>query len=78
VISLLISTKKLSTSPSRNGETKDKRDKESLRYEKIVSVSSRQATCKVCGLTARNGTELEDHVNHAHKADNKNVPRKNL
>jgi hypothetical protein len=29
----------------------------------------RSATCKVCGLTARNKEELEDHVNHAHKRD---------
>jgi hypothetical protein len=28
---------------------------------------TRPATCKVCGLTARNKEELEDHVNHAHK-----------
>jgi len=71
----------LSNSPSGNNEQVrkkiDKKDKESLRYEKVVSLSSRQATCKVCGLTARNGTELEDHVNHAHKNDNNNSPRKN-
>jgi len=24
------------------------------------------ATCKICGLTARNKEELEDHINHAH------------
>ena len=30
---------------------------------------TRPATCKVCGLTARNKEELEDHVNHAHKRD---------
>jgi len=29
----------------------------------------RSATCKVCGLTARNKEELEDHVNHAHKGE---------
>jgi len=71
----------LSNSPSGNGEQDrkkiEKRDKDSLRYEKVVSLSSRQATCRVCGLTARNGRELEDHVNHAHKNDNNNLPRKN-
>ncbi len=30
---------------------------------------TRPATCKVCGLTARNKEELEDHVNHAHKGE---------
>jgi hypothetical protein len=59
-----------------NNETKDKRDNESLRYEKFVSLNSKQATCKVCGLTARNETELEDHVRHAHKNENNNVPGK--
>jgi len=71
----------LSNSPSENGEQDkkkiEKRDKNSLRYEKVVSLSSRQATCKVCGLTARNGIELEDHVNYAHKNDNNNLPRRN-
>jgi len=52
---------------SRNNEGKDKRDKDSLKHEKFESLSSRQATCKLCGLTARNETELEDHARHAHK-----------
>jgi hypothetical protein len=30
-----------------------------------VEQLTRPATCKVCGLTARNKEELEDHVNHA-------------
>jgi hypothetical protein len=64
----------LSNSYSGNSETKDKKDNESLRYEKFVSLGSRQATCKVCGLTARNETELEDHVRHAHKNENNRVP----
>ncbi|PWU81145.1 MAG: hypothetical protein DLM72_08455 [Candidatus Nitrosopolaris wilkensis] len=59
-----------------NGETKDKTDNESLRYEKFVSLDSKQVTCKLCGLTARNETELEDHVRHAHKNENNNVPGK--
>ncbi len=59
-----------------NSETKEKRDNESLGYEKFVSLNSKQATCKVCGLTARNETELEDHVRHAHKVENNNVPGK--
>ena len=28
---------------------------------------SKQATCKVCGLTARNKEELADHIHHAHQ-----------
>jgi hypothetical protein len=27
------------------------------------------ATCNVCGLTARNKVELEDHIGHAHKKE---------
>ena len=30
----------------------------------------RSATCKRCGLTARNQLELDDHINHAHKGNN--------
>jgi hypothetical protein len=29
--------------------------------------TSKQATCKVCGLTARNKEELADHIRHAHQ-----------
>ena len=36
-----------------------KRDRESLR--------ERSATCKTCGLTARNQHELDDHISHAHR-----------
>ena len=28
-----------------------------------------QKTCKVCGLTARNKDELDDHINHAHRQE---------
>ena len=35
-----------------------KRDGEILR--------ERSATCKTCGLTARNQYELDDHISHAH------------
>ena len=31
-----------------------------------------QKTCKVCGLTARNKDELDDHINHAHSQENPN------
>ncbi len=31
-----------------------------------------QKTCKVCGLTARNKDELDDHINHAHRQENPN------
>ena len=31
-----------------------------------------QKTCKVCGLTARNKDELEDHVNHAPRQEQPN------
>ena len=27
----------------------------------------RSATCKTCGLTARNQNELDDHISHAHR-----------
>jgi len=30
----------------------------------------RQATCKLCGLTARNQEELDDHLYHAHSKQN--------
>jgi hypothetical protein len=30
----------------------------------------RSATCKKCGLTARNQFELDDHISHAHAGDN--------
>jgi hypothetical protein len=29
------------------------------------------ATCKRCGLTARNQFELDDHINHAHKGNSR-------
>ncbi|MBA3977293.1 MAG: hypothetical protein H0X50_03725 [Nitrosopumilus sp.] len=32
----------------------------------------KQKTCSVCGLTARNKDELEDHVYHAHRQDRAN------
>jgi uncharacterized C2H2 Zn-finger protein len=41
----------------------ENRDREILR--------ERSATCKKCGLTARNQFELDDHINHAHKGDNR-------
>jgi competence CoiA-like predicted nuclease len=31
---------------------------------------SEQATCKVCGLTARTKDELEVHIHHAHGTAN--------
>lgn len=33
---------------------------------------SEQVICKVCGLTARNKDEMEEHINHAHKQENSN------
>ena len=36
-----------------------KRDREFLR--------ERSATCKTCGLTARNQRELDDHISYAHR-----------
>jgi hypothetical protein len=37
---------------------------------------SKQATCKVCGLTARNKEELADHIRHAHESsDSKSFDR---
>jgi hypothetical protein len=29
-------------------------------------LKERSATCKTCGLTARNQSELDDHIRHAH------------
>ena len=37
------------------------RDREFLRERE------RSATCKTCGLTARNLSELDNHINHAHR-----------
>jgi uncharacterized C2H2 Zn-finger protein len=34
-------------------------------------LGERSATCKKCGLTARNQFELNDHINHAHKSNNR-------
>jgi hypothetical protein len=34
---------------------------------RINSDESKQQTCGICGLVARNVDELEDHVSHAHK-----------
>jgi hypothetical protein len=36
---------------------------------KVTDVS-KQATCKVCGLTARTKDELEIHIRHAHRIAN--------
>jgi hypothetical protein len=39
-------------------------------------ILSKQATCKVCGLTARNKEELADHIRHAHESsDSKSFER---
>ena len=37
-----------------------------------VTDLSEQATCEVCGLTARNKDELKVHIHHAHKSANSN------
>jgi hypothetical protein len=29
--------------------------------------NNRQESCEICGLIARNKTELDEHVKHAHK-----------
>ena len=34
--------------------------------------ASKQATCEVCGLTARTKDELEVHIRHAHDTANLN------
>jgi hypothetical protein len=57
----------MSNKHSEYHETKDKSEKDSLGSEEFKSLSMRQATCKLCGLTARNERELEDHARHAHK-----------
>jgi hypothetical protein len=33
---------------------------------KIDILVSKQTTCQICNLTARNDEELADHVRHAH------------
>ena len=33
-------------------------------------LTERSATCKKCGLTARNQSELDDHIKHAHAGHN--------
>jgi hypothetical protein len=33
---------------------------------------SEQEICRICGLTARNKDELEEHIKHAHKQENSN------
>jgi len=32
----------------------------------IIKTKSEQATCELCGLTARTRRELDDHIRHAH------------
>ena len=36
---------------------------------KIDILVSKQATCQICNLTARNDEELGDHVRHAHGSE---------
>ena len=38
-------------------------------HRMVDRLLTHSATRKVCGLTARNKEELEDHVNHAHKGE---------
>jgi DNA repair exonuclease SbcCD ATPase subunit len=35
-------------------------------HKAIEAFATRQETCKVCGLTARNKEELQDHIRSAH------------
>ena len=37
-----------------------------------VTDISDQATCRVCGLTARTKDELKDHIQHSHSKDDSN------
>ena len=37
-----------------------------------VTDISDQATCKVCGLTARTKDELQDHILHSHSNNDSN------
>jgi len=45
---------------------------------RINSDESRQQTCDICGLVARNKDELEDHLNHAHKQGQSNNSKEEL
>jgi hypothetical protein len=42
-------------------------DKEKIKTSGKPPQTDKQATCKECGLTARNNQELQDHFRHAHK-----------
>lgn len=35
----------------------------------MYRLTKQSATCEICGLTAPNKEELEDHVNYAHKRE---------
>ena len=39
-----------------------------MSWNKDILVS-KQATCQICNLTARNDEELADHVRHAHGSE---------
>ncbi len=34
--------------------------------KKLEDLTPRQQTCNICGLTARNKEELQDHISNAH------------
>jgi hypothetical protein len=34
--------------------------------KELMDLTPRQQTCDVCGLTARNKEELQDHISNAH------------
>ena len=36
-------------------------------FSSMIYTVGQSTTCKVCGLTARNKEELQDHINSAHK-----------
>jgi hypothetical protein len=40
---------------------------EEVSGEDSIKAESQQITCSICGLTARNKAELQDHVSNAHK-----------
>ncbi len=42
----------------------------------ISNGQPRQKTCSVCGLTARNKDELDDHIYHAHRQEHANDANK--
>jgi hypothetical protein len=64
--SFLFDKKGLVNANSGSSETPGKKKDGSSDHVRSFMFSDKQATCKLCGLTARNQVELDDHIHHAH------------